>query len=333
MFHTTPLCIHRIWTAGLLLLAASGIAIAQPASDDRLPCQGNVVRYVIPYPPGSPIDVVVRRIALATVLGSQIIIDNKSGASGSIGATEVAKAAPDGCTVLATVQDPVVSNTALIAGLTYDVPRDFAFVTKLTASNPALIAHASVKANTLAELVDLAKKNPGTLKYGTFGVGSFPHIIVEAFAKKAGISLLHVPYRGPPQALQDIVTGAIDLTVGGIASGPLIDEGKLKPLAQIGTRRAWIRDTPTFAESGYGDLIFTTPIWVGLLVPAKTPKRAISKLATASRAAIEAPEVRKFLADLAFEPVGNSPEEFEAQWRAEFDSIPPLIRSLGITAQ
>jgi tripartite-type tricarboxylate transporter receptor subunit TctC len=277
----------------------------------------------------------VRKIAQATSgpLGATIIVENKPGASGSIGATEVAKSPADGCSVLATINDPVVANTVLIDAVGYDVERDFAFVTKLGYANTGIVVNPKVKANSLAELVREAKASSAPLKYGSYGAGSFPHLIFETFARKAGIALTHVPYRGPPQMIQELVGGEIDLGTGGANATAFLNDGKLKPIAQVGTKRAWLRDVPTFAEVGYEDLILQTPIWIGLMVPAKTPKATIAALLSASQAAVANPELKAFFESNVLVPVGNSPEQFEAEWRAEYAAVTSAIRSLGIKAQ
>jgi tripartite-type tricarboxylate transporter receptor subunit TctC len=319
----------------VVVLVLANILASGPVSAQGISCPAKVVRYVVPYPPGSPIDIAVRKIVQATTgpLGTTIIVENKPGASGSIGAAEVAKSAPDGCTVLATINDPVVSNTVLIESPGYDVQKDFAFVTKLTFANAGVVANSKVKANTLAELVGEAKASPIPLKYGSYGPGSFPQLIFESFARQAGIKLDHVPYRGPPQLVQAMVGGEVELGTGGGNLITQLNDGSLKPLAQVGARRAWVRDVPTFTEAGFDDLILRTPIWVGLLVPAKTPKATIEKLVAANRIALANPETLEFLKNIAFVPVGSSPEEFEAEWREEFAVVPPLIRALGIKAQ
>jgi tripartite-type tricarboxylate transporter receptor subunit TctC len=293
-----------------------------------------VIRWVVPLPVGSPTDIAARKFAAAMgeKMKATIIVDNKPGAAATIGATEVARARPDGYTLLFTPNEPLVSATALVAKLAYDPARDFTFISRLTASRPVLIAGKAVKANTLAELVDEAKRTPSGMAYGSFGVGSFPQLILESFARKTGAQLLHVPYQGSPAAIRDLLGGQIALTFGNYTIAPQVDSGEVKVLAQTGRSSFWVREVPTFADQGFDDPIFHFVIWNGLVGPAGLPRDVVEKNAAAAKAVIADPEVAAYFKNIATELVGNSPEEFETEWRAEYKTIPPLIRSLGIAA-
>ncbi len=314
---------------GLLSLAAISPAIAQ---SDTYPSKP--ITWILPYAPGAPADITMRKIAeaMSGPLGATIVVQNRVGGGGTIGAGAVAKSKPDGYTILATVSDPLVSQAALQKNLPYDPAKDFAFITKLTNSRGAMIALSSLPANNAAELVELAKKTPGGLPYGTFGVGSFAHIAVEALARKSGAKFNAIHYRGTPQALQELLSGQIAISFGAGAATQLINDGKVKMIAQLGSTRGLLKDVPTYAEAGFDELVFTTPIWQGLLAPAGTPRDIIDKTSKAAQVALQRKDVSDFLANLSFEPVGSSPEDFYREWKAEYDAIPALIRSLGIEA-
>jgi tripartite-type tricarboxylate transporter receptor subunit TctC len=290
--------------------------------------------WVIPYAAGAPADIALRKIAegMTGPLGGTIVVLNKPGAGATIGATDVARAKPDGYTILATLGDPVVSQVALMKSLPYDPAKDFTYVTKLTQSNAAMIAGPHIKARTLRELIDEAKAMPSGMSYGSFGVGSFPHIIVEALAQQSGAKFVNVSYRGSPQAIQELLGGQIGVTFGAAAATQYINEGKIRLIAQLGEKRGLLRDVPTFAESGFDNVYLKTPLWAGLIAPKGTPKPIVDKIAAAAKVSLARKDVQDFLASISFESVGNTPEEFEREWRKEYDSIPAAIRALGIQA-
>src|SRR5262245_35232142 len=211
-----------------------------------------VIRWIVPLPVGSPTDIGARKFAAAMgeKMKATIIVDNKPGGATTIGATEVARAQPDGYTLMFTPNEPLVSATVLIAKLAYNPAKDFSFITRLTESHPVLIGAKTVKANTLAELADQSKRTPGGMTYGSFGFGSFPHLILESFARKTGAQFVHVPYQGSPAAIQDLLGDRIALTFGNYTIVPQVDSGDLKLVAQTGSCRFWIRDVPTLSRKG-----------------------------------------------------------------------------------
>jgi tripartite-type tricarboxylate transporter receptor subunit TctC len=293
-----------------------------------------VIRWVVPLPVGSPTDIWARKFAAAIgeKMKATIIVDNKPGAATTIGASEVARARPDGYTLMFAPNEPLVSATVLIPNLAYNPAKDFTFITRLTDSHPVLIAAKTVKANTLAELADESKRTPGGMAYGSFGFGSFPHLILESFSRKTGAQFVHVPYQGSPAAIQDLLGDRIALTFGNYTIAPQADSGALKVLAQTGSSRFWIRDVPTFVDQDFDDPIFRFVIWNGLVGPAGLPREVVEKNAAAAKAAIAEPEVADYFKGISTQLIGNSPEEFQKEWRIEYNTIPPLIRSLGITA-
>jgi tripartite-type tricarboxylate transporter receptor subunit TctC len=231
-----------------------------------------------------------------------------------------------------TPSEPLVSATVLIPKLAYDPAKSFAFITRLTESHPVLIAARSLKANTLAELAQEARHTPGGLTYGSFGFGSFPHLILEAFARKTGVQFVHVPYQGSPPAIQDLLGERIALTFGNYTNAPQVDSGQLKVLAQTGGSRAWVRDVPTFVEQGFDDPVFRYVIANGLVGPAGLPRDVVDKNVAAAKAAIAEPAMVAYFKEASTELIGSTPEQFEQAWRTEYDTIPPLMRSLGIAA-
>jgi tripartite-type tricarboxylate transporter receptor subunit TctC len=319
----------QLFTLALAMILSVAYAVnAQEAYPSK------PIVWIVPYAAGAPADIAFRKIAesMSAPLGAPIVVQNKPGAGATIGATEVARAKPDGYTLLAALNDPVVGQVALMKSLPYDPAKDFTYVTKLTQSHAALIAGPHVKARNLLELVDEAKAMTNGMSYGSFGVGSFPHVIMETIAQKSGAKFVGVNYRGSPQAIQELLAGQIGVTFGAAAATQYINEGKIRLMAQLGERRGLLRDVPTFVESGFDSPYLRTPLWSGLIAPHGTPKPIVDRIAAAARTSLASPSVREFMAAISFEIVGNTPEEFEREWRKEYDTIPAAIRSLKIEA-
>jgi tripartite-type tricarboxylate transporter receptor subunit TctC len=326
------------FTKVLAAMSAVGLTALQadvlPASAQEAAYPTRPIVWIIPYAAGAPADISLRKIAdgMTGPLGATIVIQNKPGAGGTIGTTEVARAKPDGYTILAALSDPLVSQVALMQSLPYNPATDFTFITKLTQSNAAMISGPHIKARNLRELIDEAKAMPNGMSYGSFGVGSFPHIIMETLALRSGAKFVNVNYRSSPQAIQELLSGQIGVTFGAAAATQFIADGKIKLIAQLGERRGLLRDVPTFAEEGFDDVVLTTPLWAGLVAPARTPRPIVDKMAAAAKLSLARKDVQDFLVSISFESVGNSPEEFEKEWRKEYDAVPKAIGALGITA-
>ncbi len=331
MSRTTKWCAN--WRFILLAMAAV-LPIAQQAFAQTDSYPSRPITWIVPYAPGAPADITLRKFAeaMAGPLGGSIVVQNRPGGGGTVGTNAVAKSKPDGYTILATIADPLVAQAGLQKSLPYDPATDFAYITRLTGSGGAMIALSSLQANNARELVELAKRTPGGLNYGSFGAGSFPHILLETLAKRTGAKFTAVQYRGSPQAIQELLSGQIAVTFGAGAATQLIADGKVKMIAQLGEKRGLLKDVPTFMETGFDDLVFRTPQWMGLTAPAGTPKDIVNRTAAAAKAALQRPDVKDFLNALSFEGIGNSPEEFYREWKAEYDVIPQLIRDLGIEA-
>ena len=321
---------HLLTAAGALPLLM-GLGVLAQAKYPAKP-----IRIVVPSPAGSPIDAVARKLgdSLSRRLAVTVLVDNKPGAAGSIGAAEVARAAADGYTLLFTVNDPLVGVLATMASLPYDPLKDFSFITKVAVSGPVLAAHPSVKANNLSELVAEIKAG-ARHNYGSWGPGSLPMQVMESFAQQAGIKITEVSYRGGPPALQDLLAGQIQSTfLAPHLAPPLIADGKIKVIALVGKKRSTLLpNTQTFAEAGFNSFIFTNEIWVGLTAPAKLDRSIQDQLANAVRASLQEPELHKFLIDIGFAIVAKTPDEFAKEHQAEVAVVPGLIRKLGVTPQ
>ena len=312
-----------------LLLLTTGLASAQP-------WPAKPVRIVVAYPPGGGIDVIARQLAdkLSPAWGQPVVVENKPGANTILAADTVAKSAPDGYTVLMTSDATFSINPHLYAKLPYDAQKSFVPVTLLVLLQQLLVANPALPANTLGELIDYAKKNPGKVNYASYGAGSQPHLSGEMLKYKAGIDLVHVPYKGISLAVPAVIAGEVQLTFAGIASsmGPL-RAGRLKALAIGGARRSpLLPDVPTFAELGFPEV--ETHAWFGFFLPAGSPKTAVEQLYRETKTILEEPEFRqKQLVDKGYEVVGSSPQEFAAYMRKDFESRGRAVKISGARAE
>lgn len=322
-------------------MAASGALSLTLALTDPSRAQAKYpskpIRWVVPTPAGAPQDSIARRLAetVSRVLGVPVIIDNKPGGSGTIGAAEVARAAPDGYTFMFSVADPLIGALAVLKSLPYDPRRDFTFVTKVANSGPILVANPSIKASNLPELIAELKAGNNKMSYGSWGPGTMPTQVLEAMAQQAGVGLTEVAYKGAPPALQDLLGGHVALTfVAPHLVVPLAAERKVKPLAVVSARRsALLPNVPTFAEAGFNGFVFTNEIWVGLTAPAKMDVAIRDRMTQAVQMALREPVMSKFLSDTGFLVVGNLPAEFEKEYRAEVDVVPRLMRERGVVPE
>jgi tripartite-type tricarboxylate transporter receptor subunit TctC len=258
-------------------LLAACAAVAQ-ASDTQWPQRP--IRLIVPFPAGASTDIIARILAqkMGQQLGQQIVIENRAGASGNIGADAVAKAAPDGYTIgIATASTHAVA-ASLSANLPYDPIKDFAPVAMLGSQPYVLVLHPALPARDLADLIALAKAKPGTLNYGSAGVASLAHLATALFASMAGIDIVHVPYKSSAQSMTDMITGRLDMQFATIApSLPNIRSGQLRALATSGkTRVAVLREVPTVAEAGIAG--YEAALWVAVVAPAATPTTIVARL-------------------------------------------------------
>ena len=290
------------------------------------------VRIVVPFSPGGIADNSARVVAdrLATRLGQSVLVENRAGAAGNIGAEFVAKSAPDGYTLLLGYDGTIVVNPHVYAKTGFDVLRDFAPVTKLGDAGVIVVAHPSVPAKDLRELIALAKAKPGTFTYGSAGTGSSAHLACEMLSQRTGAGLVHVPYKGGGQAIADAVGGQIPLVCTAVAGAQqFMKTGRLKGLGlSSATRAAGAPDVPTFIESGLAG--FVVDSWVGILAPANTPRPIIDRLQTEIAAVLQMPEVKERYSVLGIDPVGNKPDEYAAQIRADLARWGPVVKQANI---
>jgi len=293
-----------------IALALSGASGAALAAD--FPTKP--VKIVVPYAPGGGADSVARIVArkVSDSTGYNIVIENKGGAGAILGTDQVAKAEPDGYTLLLGQSGPISINPAVYKSLPYDPVKDFAPITMTTAYPYILVANAELPVKTLQELVALAKSKPDAMNYGSTGVGAANHLVAELFGSKAGIRMTHVPYRGTALAVGDLLGGQLTMVFSDpISVLPHIKSGKLRALAVTSLERSPVSpEVPTVAESGYPG--FEALAWHGILAPAKTPTAVIKKLNEEIVKAVKDPATRELLANQAMQAVGSTPEEFAA---------------------
>ncbi len=322
--------LHRASSAAICALLSAaicvpGFALAQyPARP---------VRFVVPYPAGGPLDTVARLLGakVAESTKQPVVVDNKPGAGGNIGADIVAKSPPDGYTILMGAVATHAINPTLYAAIPYDPVRDFAPVTQVASTPNVLVVNPSVPATNVREFIAYAKANPGKLNFGSGSTGSAGHLAGELFKSMAGVEMTHVPYKGAAPAMQDLMGGQIQLMFDNLASSlGQVKAGRVRALAVTTAKRSALApDLPAIAESG---LDFDISTWFGVFAPAGTPKEALDRLHTQFTRALAAPDVREKMLALGAEPVGNKPEEFAAYIRAERDKYARVIKASGARA-
>jgi tripartite-type tricarboxylate transporter receptor subunit TctC len=292
------------------------------------------VRWLVPFPPGGSTDVAARALAdkVSAGLGQQVVVENRGGGGGAVGAAEVARAQPDGYTVLFAANAVTILHLA-VKNLPYDTLRDFVAVTQVTTQPNAFAVHPAVPANNIKELVAYAKANPGKLAYAHSGAGGGQHLTGELLKKLAGIDMLGVPYKGGGQVITDLIGGQVQVGIAGTT--PLIPHhkaGRIKILAFTSLERfPPMPEIPTVAEAGYPG--FESTQWLGLLVPRGTPSDAIKRLHEETVKALQLPDVRDRLLKAGLLPVGNSPEEFTRVIRSEIEQWSKLAKELGVEPQ
>ena len=290
------------------------------------------VRLIVPFAPGGGTDLTGRAIAqkLSETLGKTVVVDNRGGAGGVIGADIVAKAAPDGYTLLLGSPGPLTINPNLRPKMPYDTLRDFAPVSLATISPFILVTHPSVGVSSVKELIALAKAKPNSLNYGSAGIGSVAHLSAEQFKALADVQITHVPYKGSGPALIDLLSGRLQLTFENLPVVLLhIRGGKLKALA-VGTskRSALVPDYPTMVEAGVPGYEASTAF--GILAPAKTPRPVVNRLSAEIAKALQAGDVKEGLVARGFESVGSTPEEYTAHLQDELKRVARVVKLAGI---
>ena len=312
-----------------LFAGASGPARAQPYP-------AKPIRIVVPYPAGGGIDVLSRLIGarLAQRFNQAVVIENKPGAGTIVAAESVARATPDGHTLMVTTDATISINPHLYVKLPYDPVKDFAPITQLVFLNQLLVAHAALPVSNLKELIAYAKAQPGKLNYASYGIGSQPHLAMEIFKSQSGTDIVHVPYKGIPQAVPAAIAGEVQLTFSGAASTQAhIKAGRLKALAIGGAARLPLMpEVPTFAEQGFGDV--PANAWFGLFAPAGTPREVIATLHTEVTRILKEPEfLQKEIAAKGYELVASTPEEFAVFLAADTRRNAQAVKISGARAE
>jgi tripartite-type tricarboxylate transporter receptor subunit TctC len=314
--------------AAFALLCEFGVAFTVCAQS----YPAKVVRLLVPYSAGSGADTIGRIIAagLTDAFGHQVIVDNRAGAAGNIGAELAARAPADGHTLLL-ANLAHAANVSMYRNLSYSLLRDFAPVTQFASAPALVVVHPSLPARSLAELVKLAKAKPGAINYASGGTGTFTFLAVELFKRRAAVDLMHVPYKSGGEALTSVVSGETSVYFSPLAAAlQHVRSARLRALAVTSARRVAIMpELPTVAESGYAG--YESGNWYGILVPARTPKETIAAVRTAAVSLLNNASVAKRLADLGYVAVGNQPEEFAAHLKSEIERLGKLIHELKLT--
>lgn len=312
------------WMLGAALLLAAQIALAQ-AFPSR------PIRLVMPFPAGAPSDILGRALGqkLAEQLGENVVPDNRTGAGGNLGIAAVAKAPPDGYTLLVTSPTIAIS-PSLYSNLTYDAAKDLAPVARLATIENVLVVHPSVPARTLKQFIALARAHPGKLNFGSGGAGTTNHLANELLKHLEKLNIVHVPYKGATQATLALIGGEVDEVIVSVASGlPLIQAGKVRPLAVLSEQRvATLPGVPTAKEAGVDN--FTMSIWYGMLAPAGTPRDIVSRLSREVIKALESPDFRSRLTAIGIDPWPGTPEQLADLLRSETARYATIIRSAGL---
>ena len=321
--------LHVATMLGAALVAWAGAAPAQPYP-------AKPIRVIVPFSAGSTTDIIARAVAdrLGAGLGQNLIVDNRAGAGGTIGAAVVASANPDGYTLLVHGSSHTV-NPAMYASLPYDTVRDFAGVTPLASLPNVLVIAPSKGIRSVKELIAAAKARPGSINYASAGAGSATHLIAEKLRFRAGFEATHIPFKGSPDALVEVMTGRVDIYFCPVAPAlPLIKEGRLIGLA-VGSpqRLSVLPDVPTTAEAGVPGAASEYNFWIGLLAPGKTPRAVVTRLYQEVQSALSSPEVRKRFADLGADPMTMTPAEFDAHIEQELAVNIAVARAAGFKAQ
>ncbi len=315
------------------LIVGAGAAALAALVPAAVRAQGQAIRILVGAPAGGTTDTMARTLAgeMGKALGRQVIIENRPGAGGNIAAEAVARAPADGQTLLMSFTSHAI-NASLYPALPFDPEKDFTPLTMVSTSPAILVAHPSVPAQHLKELIALAKSRPGRLNFGVGALGSSLHLAGEAFKMQAGVYIVNIPYRGTAPAVQDVLAGQVELMFANIGNVQAhLKAGKLKALGVTSPRRlpAW-PDVPAIAELLPG---YESSAWFGLFGPARLPPELAQRLSDAARSAIAAPEVRRRIEAEGAMPVGNAPQEFAAFVHAEIGRWAKVVRHSGATPQ
>ena len=322
-----------IKTTLAFFLMAGGIVAAGPAAGQDYPARP--IRFIVPFPPGGGTDIYARIIGpkLAEALRQQVVVDNRAGAAGALGAELAAKAPADGYTIWIGQSSNLAIGPALRTRNSYDPLKDFAPITLLSKAPSVMVVNADSPVTSIKDLVAAARRSPaGKLTYATAGIGSTSHITGELFNQSAGINITHVPYKGASPAMIDLRGGRITYMGTSLASAAqFVREGKIRGIATTGAKRArMLPDVPTVAEQGYPG--FESTSWLGMLTPAKVPRAIIDRLNKEIVSILGTPDVQRMVLAEGGEIVSGTPEDFAAFLRSELPKWTYIIKKAGITA-
>lgn len=292
------------------------------------------IRLICPFPPAGAVDIASRAIAteLSRQLGVPVTVDNRPGAGGNIGGAEAARAPADGYTLFMTTSGISAINPVLYSKMPFDPVKDLAPVAALVSLNNVLVVHPSVKANSVAELIALAKEQPGKLNFASSGSGTSVHMSAEMFKHLTKTDIQHIPYKGSAPAMTDLLGGQVMMMFDNIPSAlPHVKAGKLRALATTGAKRdPSFPDLPTISEAGVAG--YESGVWFGLMVPAGTPKEVVARLSAESVKATRAPDFVKRMTELGYNILGNGPEEMGEMLKAEVARWAPIVKASGARA-
>jgi tripartite-type tricarboxylate transporter receptor subunit TctC len=314
-------------------LAAAAFALLALAAQAQ-PYPSKPIRLVCPFPPGGAVDIASRAVAQALTqqLGQPVTVDNRPGAGGNIGAEVVAKSPADGYTLLMATSNILAINPALYSKMPFDPLKDFAPVSIVVEVSNVLVLHPSVPANSVQELIALARQQPGKLTYASSGNGTSMHLAGELFKSMAGLEMIHVPYKGAAASTVDLLAGRVNMVFDSLPPAlPNIKAGKLRALAVTGSKRSqFLPDLPTIAEAALPG--YETAIWFGIVAPAGTPAEVVARLNGELAKAAASPEFRERLARNGFEVVSSTPEQMAESVRNETAKWGKVVKALGMRA-
>lgn len=317
---------RRTWLCAVAALSAGTAAQAQTFP-------GKPIRLVVPFPPGGATDILARMLGekLAVAFKQPVVIENKAGAAGIIGTDAVAKATPDGHTLVLSLSNSLLTNQFLYTKLPYDTQRDLALVYQIATAPLVLVVHPSVSANTGPELLQYVKANKGKLAYGSYGTGAYPHLAGSHMSLTQQADMNHIPYKGEAPMMQELIGGQIQMAyASALQAKPHLEAGKVKAIGVTGERRmSTLPNVPTLAEQGLKDEAYRVTGWLALAAPAGTPKAVIDRIAAEVRAATRQPDVQARIAAMGFETKDSSPEAFAAVYKQELPVWERLIKQSG----
>lgn len=320
---------RRTW----LCAAASVLALSAGTAAQAQTFPGKPIRLVVPFPPGGATDILARMLGekLAVAFKQPVVIENKAGAAGIIGTDAVAKAPPDGHTLVLSLSNSLLTNQFLYTKLPYDTQRDLALVYQIATAPLVLVVHPSVPANTGPELLQYVKANKGKLAYGSYGTGAYPHLAGSHMSLTQQADMNHIPYKGEAPMMQELIGGQIQMAyASALQAKPHLEAGKVKAIGVTGERRmSTLPNVPTLAEQGLKDEAYRVTGWLALAAPAGTPKAVIDRIAAEVRAATRQPDVQARIAAMGFEARDSSPEAFAAVYKQELPVWERLIKQSG----